>query len=102
MAVLIKIGNENWSRVKKKKGEKMDDAREKVEDTGGRGRERKRERKKKKQKERKRVKKKARRREEGGLDSAIFATRIIISYLTRPVASRTRCVRLPRLSKKNM
>lgn len=105
MAVLIKIGNENWSRVKKKKGEKMDDAREKVEDTGGRRErkeERKRERKKKKQKERKRVKKKARRREEGGLDSAIFATRIIISYLTRPVASRTRCVRLPRLSKKNM
>ena len=30
MPVLIKIGNENWSWVKKKKGEKMDDAREKV------------------------------------------------------------------------
>lgn len=82
----------------------MDDAREKVEETGGkeRKRERKEREREKKQKERKRVKKKARRREGGGLDSAIFATRIIISYLTRPVASRTRCVRLPRLSKKNM
>lgn len=96
MPVLIKIGNENWSWAKKKKGEKMDDAREKV------GRERRKKEREKKQEERKRVKKKARRREGGGLDSAIFATRIIISYLTRPVASRTRCVRLPRLSKKNM
>ena len=41
-------------------------------------------------------------REGGGLDSAIFATRIIISYLARPVASGVRCVRLPRLLKKNM
>lgn len=49
MPVLIKIGNENWSWVKKKKGEKMDDAREKV------GRER---RKKERERERRRSRRK--------------------------------------------
>lgn len=58
MAVLIKIGNENWSRVKKKKGEKMDDVREKVEDTGGR-RERKEERKRERERRRSRRKENA-------------------------------------------